>query len=104
MPAPGGATGRNAWQHSEVLPGDPATASFDEDASRGANQIGHLELRSCGTRGIWHRACAVEHDRYVAANKPGKLWGQAPSAPARSGPPVIRAIDGVGDEVQRLLR
>jgi hypothetical protein len=27
------------------LPGDPPAASFDEDASRGANQIGHLQWR-----------------------------------------------------------
>jgi hypothetical protein len=27
------------------LPGDPFTAAFDESASRGANQIGHLEGR-----------------------------------------------------------
>jgi hypothetical protein len=44
MPAPGGgATARDGSQHREVLPGDPAAASFDEDASRGANQIGHLK-------------------------------------------------------------
>ena len=39
----GGATARNSSQHLEVLPGDPFTAAFDEAASRGANQIGHLE-------------------------------------------------------------
>src|SRR6266571_3340708 len=44
MPAQGGAaTARNGPQHLEVLPGDPFTAAFDEGASRGANQIGHLE-------------------------------------------------------------
>ena len=44
MPAQGGgATARNSSQHLEVLPGDPFTAAFDEAASRGANQIGHLE-------------------------------------------------------------
>ena len=32
-----------APQHFEVLPGDPFTAAFEESASRGANQIGHLE-------------------------------------------------------------
>ena len=32
-------------QHLEVLPVDPPAASFDECASRGANQIGHLEGR-----------------------------------------------------------
>src|SRR5258708_3038512 len=44
MPAQGGgATARDGAQHLEVLPGDPFTAAFDESASRGANQIGHLE-------------------------------------------------------------
>jgi hypothetical protein len=44
MPAQGGgATARDGPQHLEVLPGDPFTAVFDEGASRGANQIGHLE-------------------------------------------------------------
>jgi hypothetical protein len=46
MPAQGGgATARDGSQHREVLPGNPSTASFDEDASRGANQIGHLKWR-----------------------------------------------------------
>src|SRR5450631_81571 len=46
MPAQGGgATARDGSQHREVLPGDPLAASFDEDASRGANQIGHLKWR-----------------------------------------------------------
>ena len=39
----GGATARNGSQHLEMSPGDPFTAAFDEAASRGANQIGHLE-------------------------------------------------------------
>jgi len=44
MPAQGGgATARDSPQHFEVLPGDPFTVAFDEGASRGANQIGHLE-------------------------------------------------------------
>src|SRR3984885_13922505 len=44
MPAQGGgATARDGPQHFEVLPGDPFTAAFDEGASCGANQIGHLE-------------------------------------------------------------
>src|SRR2546425_13000972 len=46
MPAQGsGATARDGSQHFEVLPGDPPAASFDEGASRGANQIGHLKRR-----------------------------------------------------------
>src|SRR5215471_3366043 len=44
MPAQGGgATARDGSQHLEVLPGNPFTAAFEESASRGANQIGHLE-------------------------------------------------------------
>ena len=44
MPAQGGgATARYGPQHLEVLPVDPPAAVFDEGASRGANQIGHLE-------------------------------------------------------------
>src|SRR6266566_840290 len=46
MPAQGGsATARDGPQHFEVLPGDPLAASFEECASRGTNQIGHLEWR-----------------------------------------------------------
>src|SRR5215469_12229398 len=46
MAAQGGsATARDGPQHFEVLPGNPLAASYDECASRGANQIGHLEGR-----------------------------------------------------------
>ena len=46
MPAQGGgATAHDGAQHLEVLPVDPPAAAFDECASRGANQIGHLEGR-----------------------------------------------------------
>src|ERR1035437_3730210 len=51
MPAQGGgATARDGSQHREVLPGDPPAVSFDEDASRGANQIGHLQWRPAHLR------------------------------------------------------
>ena len=44
MPAErGGATPLNGQQHFHVLPTDPLKASFDESASRSADQIGHLE-------------------------------------------------------------
>jgi hypothetical protein len=44
MPAErGGTTPRNSQEHFDVLPGDPLTASFDECASRSADQIGHLQ-------------------------------------------------------------
>src|SRR5271157_4599129 len=46
MPAQGGgATARNGSQHGEVLPSDPPATAFDEGASCGANQIGHLKRR-----------------------------------------------------------
>src|ERR1700676_624957 len=46
MPAQGsGATAHDGAQHLEMLPVDPSAASFDEGASRGANQIGHFEWR-----------------------------------------------------------
>src|SRR5579864_121712 len=55
MPAQGGgATARDGPQHLEVLPGDPFTAAFDETASRGANQIGHLERWP-----VHHSLCAT---------------------------------------------
>ena len=41
---------------------------------------------------------------YVAVYEPGKLWDQAPPQPASSGVPVIRAIGGTRDEIQRLLQ
>src|SRR4051794_3804077 len=37
------ATAHNGPQHFDVLPGDPPAAAFNEGASRGANQIRHLE-------------------------------------------------------------
>src|SRR5512135_1340846 len=46
MPAQSGsATACDGSQHREVLPGDPLTTAFDDDASRGANQIGQLKRR-----------------------------------------------------------
>ena len=44
MPAErGGTTPGNSQEHFDVLPGDPLAASFDEYASRSADQIGHLQ-------------------------------------------------------------
>jgi hypothetical protein len=40
---------------------------------------------------------------YVAAYQPGRLWDQALPEPASTGVPVVRAIDGTRDEIQRLL-
>src|ERR1035438_8353354 len=54
MPAQGGgATAREGSQHCEVLPGDPPAAAFDEGASRGAHQIGHLKGRPVHLLSLW---------------------------------------------------
>ena len=39
----GGTTLGNGQEHFDVLPANPLTVSFDECASCGANEIGHLE-------------------------------------------------------------
>ena len=39
----GGATPRNGPQHFDMLPADPPSASFDEDVSRSADEIGNFE-------------------------------------------------------------
>jgi hypothetical protein len=39
----GGTTPPNGQQHFAVLPTEPVAISFEEDISRGADQIGHLE-------------------------------------------------------------
>jgi len=39
----GSTTPANGQQHFDVLPTEPVAISFDEDISRGADQIGHLE-------------------------------------------------------------
>ena len=39
----GGTTAPNGSQHFAVLPTEPVTISFEEDISRGADQIGHLQ-------------------------------------------------------------
>ena len=43
------------WQHFDMLPGDPLTASFDECVSRSANQIGHLEEWPVHLHVLWWR-------------------------------------------------
>ena len=41
---------------------------------------------------------------YVAVYQPGKLWDQALPEPAYSNVPVVRAIDGAREAMQKLLR
>jgi hypothetical protein len=61
MPAQGsGATARDGSQHFEVLPGDPSMAALDESASRGANQIGHLEWRPVHLLSLWRLIFQLE--------------------------------------------
>src|ERR1700735_4214154 len=44
-PQAAGPTAHDGAQHLELLPVDPPAASYDEGASRGANQISHFEWR-----------------------------------------------------------
>ena len=39
----GGTTPRNGQQHFDMLPTNPLAVAFDEQSSRGADEIGHLE-------------------------------------------------------------
>jgi hypothetical protein len=41
---------------------------------------------------------------YVAVYQPGTLWDQAPPQPSSSSVPVVQAIGGTRDAVERLLR
>lgn len=41
---------------------------------------------------------------YVAVYQPGKLWDQAPPDALYSDRPVVRAIGGTSDAVQKLLQ
>ena len=40
---------------------------------------------------------------YVAVYQPGKVWDNAPPEPVYSSVPVVQAIDGTKEAVQRLL-
>ncbi len=41
---------------------------------------------------------------YVAVYQAGKLWDHSPPGPASSGVPVVRAIGGTRDEIERQLQ
>ena len=87
-----------------VLPFDfaaPSTATLRRVADPRASQYwdkGRLVSRLLGERDrrsvVWD---------YVAVYEPGKLWEQAPPAPAATGAPVVRAINGTGDKIKQLL-
>jgi hypothetical protein len=41
---------------------------------------------------------------YVAVYQPGKLWEQAPPEPVYSSVPVVEAIDGTREAIQKVLQ
>ena len=87
-----------------VLPTDfgaPSTATLRRISDLRAAQYWdkeHVVSRLLGERDrksvVWD---------YVAVYQQGKLWNQAPPEPAYSDRPVVRAIGGTSDAVQRLL-
>ena len=86
-----------------VLPTDlpaPSTMTLKRIADTRASQYWdkeHLASKSIGeTDGVvWD---------YVAVYPPGKLWEKGPPEPAYSLDPVVRAIDGTREAIQKLLR
>lgn len=41
---------------------------------------------------------------YIAVYEPGKLWDKGPPEPAYSNVPVVRAIDGTREAIQKALQ
>jgi hypothetical protein len=41
---------------------------------------------------------------YVAVYEPGRLWNQVPPEPAYSSVPVVRAIDGTREAIEKQLK
>jgi len=86
-----------------VLPTDlaaPSTMTLKRIADTRASQYWdkeHLVSKSIGeTDGVvWD---------YVAVYPPGKFWETGPPEPVYSHDPVVRAIDGTREAVQKLLR
>jgi len=88
-----------------VLPTDfgaPSTATlrraFDPRVSQYWDKD-HIVSRSLGER---DRSSVVWD--YVAVYQSGKLWDQVPPDPAYSNVPVVRAMGGTRDAVERLLK
>lgn len=87
-----------------VLPTDlgaPSTRTLARLSDLRASQYWdkeHLVSQSLGEK----ERSSVVWD-YVAVYAPGKLWDQVPPEPAYSSVPVVRAIDGTRQAVQRLL-
>jgi len=86
-----------------VLPTDlaaPSTMTLKRIADTRASQYWdkeYLVSKSIGeTDGVvWD---------YVAVYPPGKLWEERPPDPVYSHDPVVRAIDGTRETIQKLLR
>ena len=86
-----------------VLPTDlaaPSTMTLKRIADTRASQYWdkeHLVSKSIGeTDGVvWD---------YVAVYPQGKLWEKGPPEPVYSNDPVVRAIDGTREAIQKLLR
>jgi len=88
-----------------VLPTDlgaPSTRTLARVSDLRASQYWdkeHLFSQSIGEKD----SSSVVWD-YVAVYQPGKLWDQAPPEPAYSSVPVVRAIEGTREAIQKLLR
>ncbi|MBO0723572.1 MAG: hypothetical protein J2P41_22295 [Blastocatellia bacterium] len=88
-----------------VLPTDfgaPSTATLKRISDLRASQywdkehlISHLLGKRDRSSVIWD---------YVAVYEPGRVWDQAPPEPAFTSVPVVRAIGGAREAVQRLLQ
>jgi len=86
-----------------VLPTDlaaPSTMTLKRIADTRASQYWdkeHLVSKSIGEIDgvVWD---------YVAVYPPGKLWEKGPPEPVYSHHPVVRAIDGTKEAIQKLLR
>ncbi len=88
-----------------VLPTDfgaPSTATLRRASDPRVSQYwdkDHIVSRSLGER---DRSSVVWD--YVAVYQSGKLWDQVPPDPAYSNVPVVRAMGGTRDAVERLLK
>jgi hypothetical protein len=86
-----------------ILPTDlaaPSTMTLKRIADKRASQYWdkeHLVSKSIGEKDgvVWD---------YVAVYPPGKLWEKGPPEPTYSHAPVVHAIDGTREAIQKLLR
>jgi hypothetical protein len=88
-----------------VLPTDlvaPSTATLKRVSDTRASQYWDKELLVSHLLGERDSSSIIWD--YVAVYEPGKVWDQAPPEPAYSSDPVIRAVDGTREAIERLLR